>query len=102
MSSGEVLAIYDEDDKPMESVSFRARAGFESTRRFTVKNIHVYPIVLRNPTPTSKDVTVLSYPLTALKPGDSGIVEIQYNAPASENSLIQGTVEFDAEIVAIG
>lgn len=98
----EVLAIYDENDQPIDSVSFRARAGFESTRRFTVKNIHVYPIVLRNPIPTTKHVTVLSYPITPLKPGDSGIVEIQYNAPASENSLIQGTVEFDAEIVAVG
>ena len=98
----EVLAKYNEDGQPIDDISFRARAGFESTRRFTVKNIHAYPIVLRNPTPTNKEITVLSYPTTVLRPGDSGIVEIQYNAPASENSLIEGTVVFDTDIVAIG
>ena len=100
--SNEILAIYDEEGQRLDDIRFQVRAGYGSIRRFIVQNVHVYPIRLSNPTPTSKDVNVILYPNDVLKPGAKGIMDLEYSAPPDEKNLIIGQVEFDAEIVAIG
>jgi uncharacterized membrane protein len=95
-----VLSFTNEDGSPLEDnkVKFHVKAGFESTRKIKVTNVHLEPIQISNPRPMHHQVSIVSYPTETLLPGQSGIVEINYNAPEGETRLTKGIAEFDVSI----
>ena len=79
-----------------------AKAGYEAVREIMVTNIHVWPIQIVKQILKIAKFSVLSYPTERLEPGQSGKVEIQYNAPADEVNLRSGTALFDVDVLTLG
>ena len=98
-----VLSFTNEDGTPLDGdkIKFQVRAGFESTRKIKVTNVHLEPIQMSHPRPVHPQVSVLKYPTQILLPGQSDLIEISYNAPEGETTLTKGFAEFDVAIGAM-
>ena len=98
-----VLSFTNEDGTPLDDgkIKFQVKAGFESTRKIKVTNVHLEPVQMSNPRPVHPQVSILKYPTQTLLPGQSDIIEINYNAPENETTLTKGFAEFDVEIGAV-
>lgn len=95
-----VLSFTNEDGTALEdnSVKFHVKAGFESTRKIKVTNVHLEPVQMSNPRPVHPQVSIVKYPTQPLLPGESDTIEINYNAPEGETRLTKGFAEFDVQI----